>query len=394
MPDSAQLPHLIKLLDDESPVVQDAVRKELLSFGHSLEDELHRMAIKLDEKQEKLLQIFFIKQHQKWLMKEWKTWTEQDDGKQKLETALDLLSNYQYAKNPPVHLKTLLDQLSDEFLLRNRPINPHELNRFLFKEKKIKGAQTDYFNPWNSNLIYAILNKRGIPITLACIYILVGQRLGLDIEGCNYPGHFLARIVDKDKIMLVDCYHGGKIVDAKEIIRLHQETSQVAIKEIIEKPADVLSIVCRVLRNLMRAYHEQSDHENHECMIELIKHIEVHENQFIPNESETNSDPIYNPGELVQHKLYGYRAVITAYDQTCLAHEQWYQSNLSQPPKDQPWYHLLVHGSNHTTYAAQSNLVRDYSTEKIQNPLIKQFFLSFENGKYVRNNQPWPPQNL
>ena len=276
MVNTTQLPYLIKLLDDESPIVRDAVQKELSSFGPSLEDELNRLSIPMDDKQKKILQKILVRHHQKWLVHVWPQWLKQSGEKEQLEYALGLLAEYQYAKSPPAKLTDLLDHLANAFLARGLPKNVLKLNAFLFKEMNFKGAQTDYFNPWNSNPIYTIQNKRGIPITLACIYILVGHRLGLEIEGCNYPGHFLARIIFQDRILLVDCYHGGRLVDGNEIINMHPEASKSAIKEIIEKPANTLAIICRVLRNLMRAYHEQSDHENHQLMSQLYKDLPPH----------------------------------------------------------------------------------------------------------------------
>ncbi|MBT8486448.1 MAG: heat shock protein HspQ, partial [Phycisphaerae bacterium] len=68
----------------------------------------------------------------------------------------------------------------------------------------------------------------------------------------------------------------------------------------------------------------------------------------------------------------------------------WYQSNATQPERDQPWYHVLVHRSPHCTYAAAENLQPDHDAEPILHPWIDHFFSSFVNGRYVRNDRPWP----
>ena len=55
----------------------------------------------------------------------------------------------------------------------------------------------------------------------------------------------------------------------------------------------------------------------------------------------------FQPGHLVRHRRYGYRGVVVALDLECGAGDDWYRSNRTQPDRDQPWYHVLVHGSSH-----------------------------------------------
>ena len=100
--------------------------------------------------------------------------------------------------------------------------------------------------------------------------------------------------------------------------------------------------------------------------------------------------PWYAPGDLVVHSRYGYRGVVVAVDPRCRAGASWYQSNRTQPDQNQPWYHVLVHGSAQTTYAAQSNLQPDQSGGAIDHPLVAEFFSSFADGQYHRNEQTWP----
>jgi heat shock protein HspQ len=75
---------------------------------------------------------------------------------------------------------------------------------------------------------------------------------------------------------------------------------------------------------------------------------------------------------------------------TCQASDDWYQSNQTQPERDQPWYHVLVDQSGATTYPAQSSLLLDENTTPIAHPLIEYFFNHFANGRYIRNSHPWP----
>lgn len=100
--------------------------------------------------------------------------------------------------------------------------------------------------------------------------------------------------------------------------------------------------------------------------------------------------PLFAPGQLVHHKRYDYRGVVAASDVECRASQEWYQSNQTQPPLDQPWYHVLVDGGTHVTYVAELNLEADATGAPIQHPLIPYFFSAFEEGAYQRNDRPWP----
>ena len=93
----------------------------------------------------------------------------------------------------------------------------------------------------------------------------------------------------------------------------------------------------------------------------------------------------FSVGDVIHHRLFDYRGVIVDVDQKFQGTEQWYQTVAkSRPPKNKPWYHVLVHDSDHATYVAEQNLQSDESYEPVQHPLLDQFFSHFEKGRYVR----------
>lgn len=100
-------------------------------------------------------------------------------------------------------------------------------------------------------------------------------------------------------------------------------------------------------------------------------------------------DPLFRVGDIVHHRRYDYRGVIVANDPECRADQAWYQSNLTQPRRDQPWYHVLVDEATHVTYVAQENLELDRQGGPVRHPLVDQFFSAFGNGRHVRNDTPW-----
>lgn len=104
---------------------------------------------------------------------------------------------------------------------------------------------------------------------------------------------------------------------------------------------------------------------------------------------DDDSPTEFVPGDLVRHRRHGYRGVVVDFDTSCTAADEWYQSNATQPRRDQPWYHVLVHQSAHTTYAAEENLEPDPRPDGIEHPLLDAFFDAFQDGSYVRNDRPW-----
>lgn len=93
----------------------------------------------------------------------------------------------------------------------------------------------------------------------------------------------------------------------------------------------------------------------------------------------------FQVGQLIHHKLFGYRGVIVDVDATFQGSEAWYDAMArSRPPKDQPWYHVLVHQAEHTTYVAERNLEPDETGEPVVHPALDQYFDEMQDGLYVR----------
>lgn len=89
-------------------------------------------------------------------------------------------------------------------------------------------------------------------------------------------------------------------------------------------------------------------------------------------------------GQIVRHELFAYRGVIIDVDPEFQATEQWYELVAkSRPPKDQPWYHVLVDGAEHQTYVAQRNLTIDSDHSPIQNSRVDDILVRTGEGTYV-----------
>ncbi len=100
----------------------------------------------------------------------------------------------------------------------------------------------------------------------------------------------------------------------------------------------------------------------------------------VTNISESN----FSVGDLIQHRLFDYRGVIVDVDSTCQASDEWYDMMAkSCPPKDKPWYHVLVHNATHTTYVAEQNLKAAETHEPINHPMLERFFSTFDGERYI-----------
>ena len=95
------------------------------------------------------------------------------------------------------------------------------------------------------------------------------------------------------------------------------------------------------------------------------------------------SKALFSVGDLVQHQLFDYRGVIIDVDPCFMLPDEWYETMArSRPPRDKPWYRVLVHNAIHETYVAERNLVPDTSGIPISHPLIKSCFSNFSDGHY------------
>jgi heat shock protein HspQ len=96
----------------------------------------------------------------------------------------------------------------------------------------------------------------------------------------------------------------------------------------------------------------------------------------------------FSVGQLVHHKLLGYRGVVVDVDPCFQGSDEWYEDTArSQPPKDKPWYHVLVHEADYETYVAEKNLEPDESQQPVNHPDLLKFFDDFEGGLYVKHQR-------
>ena len=130
------------------------------------------------------------------------------------------------------------------------------LNTVLFKELGFEGNRDEYYDPRNSFLNDVIARKRGIPITLAVIYIEVARRVGLSLDGVGFPGHFLVKYQDTDGEIIIDVFNKGEILVREDLAKLLQQLyrGRVSYQSEFVTALGKRDILRRMLNNLKLIY--------------------------------------------------------------------------------------------------------------------------------------------
>lgn len=135
------------------------------------------------------------------------------------------------------------------------------LNNFFYQELGFAGNLNDYYNPDNSYLHRVISTRRGIPISLAVIYMELAQQIGLDVKGISFPGHFLMKLTVKTGDIILDPFNGASL--SREEIESRLEPYFIHGRNPDDPPlasylanASHRSILVRMLRNLKAVYSE------------------------------------------------------------------------------------------------------------------------------------------
>ena len=263
-----QVPYLLQLLDDDAAAVRRRVMHALEGLGPDLEPLAEPHLPRLNAEQHDALRRVLARQRKVWLRERWPSWAAVEGRRPRIEAALSLLARFQLGVEFPLSLHDMLDGLADDFRDSGHAPDAFGLARFLFEDAGLSGNRDDFYNPLNSNLVSVILSKRGIPISLVAVYMLVGRRLGLDIQGCNVPNHFLARVIHDKRIVLVDCFDRGRVVEAEKL--LARTPANLRQLQMLRNGADPVRTVQRILHNLNHAYRRAGDHDLSAFMIELL----------------------------------------------------------------------------------------------------------------------------
>jgi len=134
------------------------------------------------------------------------------------------------------------------------------LNRVLFHEHGLRGNAEHYADPLNSFLDQVLIRRKGIPISLSIVYLLVAERIGLQLEPVGLPGHFMVGCYEETVPFFIDPFNAGFFLAASEVFDLLKESNLHA--SIIDlAPTPVREVLCRCCRNLVNHYTAASHPE-------------------------------------------------------------------------------------------------------------------------------------
>jgi len=138
------------------------------------------------------------------------------------------------------------------------------LNRFLFGDLGFTGNADNYYDPRNSYLNEVLDRRTGIPLTLSVLYMEIGHRIGLGLEGVSFPGHFLVRLPLRGAMLVLDPFSGGEAQSEADLRERLQRVipegaaggvpvAELPLDSFLE-PASKRQILARLLRNLKGIY--------------------------------------------------------------------------------------------------------------------------------------------
>jgi regulator of sirC expression with transglutaminase-like and TPR domain len=168
-----------------------------------------------------------------------------------------------------------LDALAAALRARLEDLRPRgviaALNRLLFEEEGFQGNTEDYYDPRNSFLNDVLDRRKGIPITLSAVYMEVGRRAGMDVEGVSLPGHFVVRAEG----LLVDPFHGGAILTPEDCQQRLDRIYGGRLKLVPEMlgPCARRDILGRMLQNLKAIYVKAEDYTRALRVVDLLLHV-------------------------------------------------------------------------------------------------------------------------
>lgn len=256
-----ELKALISLLDDPDAEIYQAIEDRLVTCGPEviplLEESWEQsFDLLLQERVEQIIHKIQFNQVKNDLQL-WKLSNQED-----LLEGLLIVSRYQYPnlKEEEVHEKLAELRRSAWYHLMY-DMSPVEkvklLNDILFREYGLSGNTSDFHAPQNSFINKVLETKKGNPISLACIYSIVAQRLDIPIYGINLPKHFVVAYMNEEKadevLFYINVFNRGQIMRDADITAFLQQLRLPPIDNYI-KPCDNLAIIKRVLRNLIAGY--------------------------------------------------------------------------------------------------------------------------------------------
>jgi regulator of sirC expression with transglutaminase-like and TPR domain len=259
----SELKALVSLLDDDDKQISTHVEEKILSIGkevipfleHEWESNLNPTVQGRIEELIHTLQYELLKER----LKGWYKSKEQD-----LLTGMWILATYQYPEIELEKLKQELEQIYYETWLEFRPdLYPFDqikvINGVLFNKLRFGANTKNFHSPGNSMINVVLESRKGNPITLCIIYMLVAQKLKLPVSGVNLPNLFILTYKDDNHQFYINAFNRGLIFSKQDIENYINELHLVPQTSFYE-PCTSLEIIRRALRNLVMSFEKMGEH--------------------------------------------------------------------------------------------------------------------------------------
>ncbi|HKQ24939.1 MAG TPA: tetratricopeptide repeat protein [Burkholderiales bacterium] len=185
-----------------------------------------------------------------------------DEAIELAEAAL-LIATHVYPDLDVAHYLARIEELAKTLESRIQPDSSSSqrilaLNEYLFAELGFAANEKDYYDPRNSCLNDVLDRRVGIPITLSLLYMEIGVRVGLPLQGVSFPGHFLVKCALPEGTVVLDPYSGGISVGLADLQKRLADTRESEVSSSIVArmlvAAGKKEILLRLLRNLKAIY--------------------------------------------------------------------------------------------------------------------------------------------
>lgn len=179
-----------------------------------------------------------------------------------------------------------VDRMAEEIRAELAEDSPAEdrmqaLNRYLFEENGFHGSRHDYYHPANSYLNRVIDDREGIPITLSVLYLELGKRLELDMEGVGLPGHFIVRWKESEsRQSLIDVFDGASVIDRDQASELVRTRGGNRLRESHLQAVSSRDILKRMLGNLIGIAQRDRNSPSLRRYLEAMVRIDPTEIQY------------------------------------------------------------------------------------------------------------------
>lgn len=259
-----ELKALVSLLDDDDSQIVSHVEKKILSIGVSIIPflELEWESCFNPKAQERIEELIHVLQYElvKKRLTEWYTSKDHD-----LLTGMWIISTYQYPDTELTRLKQELEQIYYETWLEFRnDLYPFDqvkvINSVLFGKLKFGPNSKNFHSPGNSLINVVLETRKGNPITLSVIYLLVAQKLKLPVYGVNLPNLFILTYKDdKNTQFYINAFNRGLIFSKHDIENYINEL-HLSPQASFYEPCDNIEIIRRALRNLIMSFEKMGEH--------------------------------------------------------------------------------------------------------------------------------------